>query len=97
MEEAVEVWLININKYFQIDKYDDNLKERLVIYQVQGKARLWWEEVKIVHTITEKEVIWGDFQKHFKEKYFTEKFYDDKVKEFHDLTFRKKKSNFNIF
>jgi len=28
-EESVEAWLINMNKYFQIYEYDDNLKERL--------------------------------------------------------------------
>lgn len=80
MEEAVEAWLINISKYFQIYKYDDNLKEILAIYQLHGKVTLWLEEVKVVHTITEQGLTLGEFQKHFKEKYLTEWFYDDKAK-----------------
>eukprot|EP00253_Pinus_taeda_P016801 PITA_16801 len=47
-EEAAEAWLININKYFQLYEYDQNLKARLAIFQLQGKATLWWEEIKIV-------------------------------------------------
>eukprot|EP00253_Pinus_taeda_P023048 PITA_23048 len=46
-EEAAEAWLINMNKYFQLYDYDLNLKARLAIFQLQGKATLWWEEVKI--------------------------------------------------
>eukprot|EP00253_Pinus_taeda_P018772 PITA_18772 len=47
-EEAAEAWLINMNKYFQLYEYDHNLKARLAIFQLQGKATLWWEEIKIV-------------------------------------------------
>lgn len=32
VEEVVEAWLINMNKYFQIYKYDNTLKDRLMIY-----------------------------------------------------------------
>jgi len=42
VEEATEAYLINMNKYFQIYEYDDNLKEMLEIYQLQGKSTLWW-------------------------------------------------------
>jgi len=31
MEEDYEVWLININKYFQIYEYDDDMRVRLDI------------------------------------------------------------------
>lgn len=34
MEEAPKAWLININKYFHIYEYDNNLKARLEIYQL---------------------------------------------------------------
>jgi len=52
---------------------------------LQGKATLWWEEIKIVKEINEQEVTWEQFQKHFKDKYLTKRFYDNKAKEFHDL------------
>lgn len=84
-EEAAEAWLINMNKYFQLYEYDHNLKARLAIFQLQGKATLWWEEVKIVKGVTEQNITWDNFQKFFKERYLTERFDDEKAREFHDL------------
>eukprot|EP00253_Pinus_taeda_P030099 PITA_30099 len=84
-EEVAEAWLINMNKYFQLYEYDHNLKARLAIFQLQGKATLWWEEVKIVKGVTEQNITWDNFQRFFKERYLTERFYDEKAREFHDL------------
>eukprot|EP00253_Pinus_taeda_P011517 PITA_11517 len=84
-EEAAEAWIINMNKYFQLYEYDNNLKARLAIFQLQGKATLWWEEVKIVKGVTEQNITWDSFQRFFKERYLTERFYDEKAREFHDL------------
>eukprot|EP00253_Pinus_taeda_P018771 PITA_18771 len=84
-EEAAEAWLINMNKYFQLYEYDHYLKARLAIFQLQGKATLWWEEVKIVKGVTEQNITWDNFQRFFKERYLTERFYDEKAREFHDL------------
>ena len=84
-EEAAKAWIINMNKYFQLYEYDHNLKARLAIFQLQGKATLWWEEVKIVKGVTEQTITWDNFKKYFKERYLTERFYDEKAREFHDL------------
>eukprot|EP00253_Pinus_taeda_P028923 PITA_28923 len=84
-EEAAKAWIINTNKYFQLYEYDNNLKARLAIFQLQGKATLWWEEVKIVKGVTEQNITWDNFQRFFKERYLTERFYDEKAREFHDL------------
>ena len=40
-EEDVETWLLNMIKYFQVYEYERNLRARLAIYQLQGKANLW--------------------------------------------------------
>lgn len=74
-----------MNKYFQIYEYDDNWKARLTIYQLQSKATLRWKETKLVREMSEQEVTWEQFQKHFKDSNLTEQFYDDKAKEFHDI------------
>lgn len=74
-----------MNKYFQLYEYDHNLKARLAIFQLQGKATLWWEEVKIVKGVTEQTITWETFQRYFKERYLTERFYDKKAREFLDL------------
>lgn len=47
---------------------------------------MWWEEIKTVRKIDEQEVTWVEFQKHFKDKYLTKRIYDEKAKEFHDLS-----------
>lgn len=84
-EEATEDWSINMNKYFQIYEYDENLRVRLAIYQLRGKYTLWWEEIKTIEEINEQEVTWEQFQKHFKYRYLTEWSYDDKEEQFHNL------------
>jgi len=55
-EEALEAWLINMNKYFQLYEYDHNLKAQLVIFQLQEKATLWWEELKKVQGVNERNI-----------------------------------------
>jgi len=85
LEEAAKAWLNNMNKYFQLYEYEHNLKARLAIFQIQGKATLWWEEVKIVRGVSEQNITWEEFQKFFKERYLTERFYDEKARDFHDL------------
>lgn len=47
-----------MSKYFPNYEYDDNLQAGLAIYQLQGKSIMWWEEVKIVWNINEKEASW---------------------------------------
>lgn len=76
---------MNMNKYFQLYEYDHNLKAHLSIFQLKGKATLWWEEVKTVRGVSEQSTTWEKFQRYFKEKYITKRFYDEKAKEFHDL------------
>eukprot|EP00253_Pinus_taeda_P020750 PITA_20750 len=84
-EEAAEAWLINMNKYFQVYEYDHHLQARLAIFQLQAKATLWWEEVKMIRGVHEQDITWETFQRYFKEKYLIERFYDEKAREFHDL------------
>eukprot|EP00253_Pinus_taeda_P010510 PITA_10510 len=52
---------------------------------ITGKATLWWEEIKTMRKIDEQQVMWQEFQKHFKDKYITKCYYDEKAKEFHEL------------
>ena len=65
-EEDAEAWPLNMINYFQVYKYESKLRARLAIYQLQGKATLWWEETKMVHAIDEKMVTWEDSQVNFK-------------------------------
>ena len=46
-EETTKAWLIDMRKYFHIYDYTDKLKPCLAVYQLRGKAALWWEEIKL--------------------------------------------------
>ena len=61
------------------------MKARLTVYQLQGKATLWWEATKMVHAIAEKTVTWEYFQVKFKSRYLNKCYYDDKAKAFQEL------------
>jgi hypothetical protein len=41
-EEGTKSWILNMGKYFQIYNYYGNLRGRLEIYQLNGKAAIWW-------------------------------------------------------
>jgi len=74
-----------MKNYFQIYNYSDELKSRMVIYNLTGKAYIWWQDIKRVKSINEKHMTWGIFKKYFKRKYLSEQYYEEKAKEFYDL------------
>jgi hypothetical protein len=39
--EESEAWLLDIKIYFQIYNYSSNMKVRMVIYNLKGKASIW--------------------------------------------------------
>ena len=61
------------------------MSARLVIFQLNGKATLWWQEAKSENNIRSKELSWKIFLKLFKNKYVSKRYYDEKDKEFNDL------------
>ena len=44
--EEVESWLSRMKKYFQIYNYSNQLKSRMAIYILTGKADIWWQDLK---------------------------------------------------
>ena len=44
--EEVEAWLSGMKKYFQIYNYSNQLKARMAIYNLTGKADIWWQDLK---------------------------------------------------
>ena len=54
--EEAESWLSGMRKYFQIYNYSNQLKARMAIYNLSGKADIWWQDLKRVKGIKEREV-----------------------------------------
>ena len=52
-----------MKKYFQIYNYSDRLKVRIAIYNLTGKADIWWQDIKRVKNMKEKYLTWRVFNK----------------------------------
>jgi hypothetical protein len=85
--EILRRWkfLIGLKKHFKVYDYSENLKAQITIFNLNGKDSIWWEDLKNVKRIHEKELSWKQFEKHFKKKYLSEKYFDEKTKEFYEL------------
>ena len=81
-----EEWFSGMNKYFRVHKYSSEMKARLSIYNLNGKAARWWRDLKHTKKEEVREICWKKFHNIFREKYMSERFFDRKVKEFHDLS-----------
>jgi hypothetical protein len=84
-DEDAETWLLGMRKYFQLHNYSSHAEGRIAIYQLKGKASMWWDHLVQVHHIKEKSVTWREFKKYFEKKYLTKRYYDKKMKEFFEL------------
>jgi hypothetical protein len=53
-DEDVETWLLGMRKYFQLHNYSSHVEGRIAIYQLKGKASMWWDQLVQVQKIVEK-------------------------------------------
>jgi hypothetical protein len=84
-EEDVETWLLGMRKYFQLQNYSAHAEGRIAMYQLKGKASMWWDQFVQVQHIREKDITWKEFKRYFEKKYLTKRYYDRKMKEFFEL------------
>jgi hypothetical protein len=74
-----------LKKYFIFHDYSENLKHQIAIFNLNGKASIWWEDLMNVKGVHEKGLSWKQFEKYFKKKYMSEKYFDENTKEFYEL------------
>jgi hypothetical protein len=43
-EEDVETWFLGMRKYFQLQNYFAQAEGRIAMYQLKGKASMWWDQ-----------------------------------------------------
>jgi hypothetical protein len=67
-DENAETWLLGMRKYFQLHNYSSHAEGRIAIYQLKGKASMWWDQLVQVQHIEEKSVTWREFKKYFEKK-----------------------------
>ena len=74
-----------MRKYFQVQDDSGNMKAIVDIFNLTRISSIWWEHFRNVKKVSERNIVWKQFQKYFKQKYLSYKYYDDKIKEFHEL------------
>ena len=57
------------------------------IYNLTGKANIWWQDLKRVKGIREKNINWSTFKKYFNKKFLCEQYYEERAKKFYELKF----------
>jgi hypothetical protein len=53
--EEVKAWLFGLKKYFQVHSYSKNTKERISIFNLNGGDSIWWEYLKEIRGLKERE------------------------------------------
>jgi hypothetical protein len=43
-DEDAETWFMGMRKYFQLHIYSSHAEGRIAIYQIKGKASMWWDQ-----------------------------------------------------
>ena len=61
------------------------MKARVPIFNLTGRASIWWENHRQVKKVNERRIVWKQFKKYFKKKYLSNRYYDDKIKELHEM------------
>ena len=61
------------------------MKDRLAMYNLNGKVARWWRDLKHTKKDEVREIRWSNFHKIFQEKYMLGRFFNRKVKDFHKL------------
>jgi hypothetical protein len=76
--------LFGLKKYFQVHYYYENTKARISIFNLNGGTSIWWEELKEIKGLKERNITWKKLEKYLQKDYLSEKYYDDKIKEFRE-------------
>ena len=58
---------------------------RVATFNLNGKASIWWEDLKNMKGVREEDLSWKRFEKYFRKKYLSERYFDEKAKEFYEL------------
>ena len=66
--QEAKAWLLGMNKYFQVQDYYGNMKAKVAIFNLTGRASIWWEHFRQVKNINERNIVWKQFQNYFKQE-----------------------------
>jgi hypothetical protein len=61
-DEYAKTWLLGMRNYFEPLNYSTQEEGRIVIYQLKGKASMWWDQLVQVQYIDEKKLLGGSLR-----------------------------------
>ena len=61
------------------------MKASISIFNMNGRASIWWDNLRKEKKINDRKIVLKQFKKYFKQNYLSDRYYDDKIKKFHDL------------
>jgi hypothetical protein len=64
-DTAVEVWLENMAMFFSLCDYTSNMKVHMVVFQLKGRALLWWKMLLPQLNMVIEDVSWELFEERF--------------------------------
>ena len=70
-----------MKQYLQLHDYSSNREAMISIFNLQGKAHHWWEQLKQLKGLEERKI----FQRYFKQEYLSQVYYDKKMLELFEL------------
>ena len=50
--------VLGMKKYFQVQDYLGNMKARVSIFNMNGRASIWWEHLMKVKNINDRKIVW---------------------------------------
>jgi len=53
--KEAEAWLLGLKKYFKVHDYYENMKAKVTIFNLNGKASILWEDLRNVKGIHAKD------------------------------------------
>jgi hypothetical protein len=56
--EEVEAWLLGPKKYFRGHDFLENITARVATFNLNGKASIWWEDLKNMKWVREEDLSW---------------------------------------
>jgi hypothetical protein len=58
------------------------MKVRMAIYNLKGKANIWWQDLKLAKGLKEKQMEWSDFKKYLRNNTYLKVTMKEKPKNF---------------
>jgi hypothetical protein len=61
--QEAQSWLLGIQKYFEIHEYSRNMNAIVLIFNLKGRAFIWWDLLRQMKKISERKITWKKFKR----------------------------------